>query len=43
MLRLCQQFSCTPSQLEQEDAEIIRLIGIVARGSREESVGAQGE
>lgn len=32
VLRLCERFHCLPSQLEQEDAEIIRLLAIADRG-----------
>ncbi|HKZ21166.1 MAG TPA: hypothetical protein VJQ57_13780 [Acidimicrobiia bacterium] len=35
MIRLCGMFHCPPSQLDQEDASIIRLMNIVARGTKE--------
>lgn len=38
VLGLCARFGCLPSQLEQEDAEIMRLVNIVAEGTRTEGV-----
>lgn len=37
MMKLCSMFHCPPSQLDQEDAEIIRLVGIIARGTKQEN------
>lgn len=36
ILRLCREFSCLPSQLEHEDASIIRLLLIEHEGTRQE-------
>lgn len=32
MLQLCDRFHCLPSQIEKEDAEVLRLIKIEALG-----------
>lgn len=34
VLRLCQLFHCLPSQLDEESAEVIRLVTIVAKGTK---------
>lgn len=39
-MRLCSMFHCPPSQLDQEDAEIIRLVNIISRGTKQEAVEA---
>jgi hypothetical protein len=36
ILGLCQRFGCLPSALEGEDAEILRLIDIVDKGTKKE-------
>lgn len=36
ILGLCRQFHCLPSQLYAEDAQILRLLEIEARGRRDE-------
>ena len=36
---LCQRYGCLPSQLMQEDAEILRLVAIVQEGKPEEANG----
>lgn len=36
VLGLCDRFHCLPSQLEDESAEIIRLIKICDKGSQRE-------
>ncbi len=36
VLQLCDRFHCLPSQLDEEDSDLIRLIAIVARGTRKE-------
>ena len=36
---LCQRFGCLPSQLMQEDAQILRMIAIVQEGKPEEADG----
>jgi hypothetical protein len=36
---LCQQFHCTPSQIENEEAEIIRLMNIIRLGTPEPEGG----
>lgn len=41
MLSLCDRFHCLPSQLEEEDSEIIRLVAIQAMGARKEAAGGQ--
>lgn len=33
-------FHCPPSVLDEQDAEIIRLVGIVTRGTKREADGA---
>lgn len=33
MLRVCERFGCLPSQLEQEDAELLRLLAIERLGT----------
>lgn len=35
---MCERFHCLPSQLEEEDSEIIRLLQIVEMGSRRETM-----
>ena len=42
VLKLCSQFSCTPSQLDEEEAEIVRLVGIVARGTKAADQAGEG-
>lgn len=37
LLGLCDRFHCLPSQLEREDASILRLVKIEALGRREEA------
>lgn len=41
VIGLCKMFSCTPSQLYQEDAEIIRLASIYYRGNPPREGGAE--
>jgi hypothetical protein len=36
ILRLCREFHCLPSQLEKEDASIMRLLLIEHMGTRRE-------
>lgn len=36
VVSLCQMFHCLPSQLDEEDAEIVRLVGIMNRGTRKD-------
>ncbi len=38
MLGLCDRFHCLPSQLEKEDASILRLLKIEELGTRREEV-----
>lgn len=33
---MCERFSCLPSQLLEEDAELLRLVSIVALGTPEQ-------
>jgi hypothetical protein len=35
VLALCERFGCLPSQLEAEDAELLRLVAIVNAGTPE--------
>lgn len=37
VLSLCERFRCLPSQIDQEDAEIVRLLAIVDRGTKKET------
>ena len=37
VLRLCELFHCLPSQLEEESAEVIRLLNIREMGTKRES------
>lgn len=39
ILNLCDRFKCLPSQLYEEDAEIIRLVTIQALGRKKEQEG----
>jgi len=41
VLRLCRMFGCLPSQLMREDAELLRLLEIEARGGG--PVGEHGD
>jgi hypothetical protein len=36
VLGLCERFGCLPSALLAEDAELLRMVRIVAEGTREE-------
>lgn len=36
MMRMCDRFHCLPSQIEKEDASLIRMLIIESRGTREE-------
>lgn len=36
MLGLCDRFKCLPSQLYEEDAELMRMIVIQRRGTKQE-------
>jgi hypothetical protein len=36
VLRLCRQFGCLPSQLDQEDPELMRLLVIESMGTKRE-------
>jgi hypothetical protein len=36
VLGVCERFGCLPSQLEQEDAELVRLLEIEALGTPRE-------
>lgn len=38
MLGVCERFGCLPSQLEREDAELLRLLEIEAVGTPKEEV-----
>lgn len=43
MLGACERFGCLPSQLEQEDAELLRMLEIEALARpREEVSGSDG-
>jgi hypothetical protein len=39
IIGLCDRFHCLPSQLMEEDLDIIRLLKIVALGSQQEEGG----
>jgi hypothetical protein len=41
VLSLCERFGCLPSALEQEDAELIRLLAIRAMGTKGEDPDAE--
>ena len=41
LLGLCKQFSALPSQIEQEDVSIVRMLKIVEMGSREAEGGEE--
>lgn len=41
VLGLCERFHCLPSQLEEEQAEIIRLVQIQQKGHPEKDKGGQ--
>lgn len=36
MVGLCDRFKCLPSQLYQEDAELVRMLAILAKGQRDQ-------
>lgn len=39
VLNLCEMFHCLPSQLEEESADVIRLLNIREMGTRKEEQG----
>lgn len=43
VLGLCHTFKCTPSQLEEESAEIMRLITIRQMGTKEQETPDFGD
>ena len=43
VIGLCQTFHCTPSQLEEESAEILRLVTIRQEGTKQESEPDYGD
>jgi hypothetical protein len=43
VLAMCQLFHCTPSVLDEESAEIIRLVNIKALGTKEQKMPDIGE
>lgn len=42
VVNLCRMFHCLPSQLDEESAELIRLVNIVGMGTKQEE-GEGGE
>lgn len=42
VLGLCQMFHCLPSELEQESAEVLRLVAIRQMGTKEEKAPDYG-
>lgn len=43
VIGLCQTFHCTPSQLDKESAEILRLVTIRQEGTKEDQEPDYGE
>lgn len=43
VLSLCERFGCLPSQLREEDVELLRLLKIVQLGTRAQTGNGEDE